>query len=363
LVFFFSHACVKRTLLTKNEKRVLYGLVRYPDLNDSELSNIINVKLSTLTSIKRRLYDQDFLRKLTVPLLNKLGCEMLAVIYTQFNPVIPLDERIKTTKQTIEVFDEIFYSVGEQEKGFSISLSKNYTNIGRINDIRTETFGDVGLLEKEYPNEIVFPFEISNIIRFFDFSRVLKDYFGIDDINNDEYNNQLFQKLDHIELNEKEKKVYSALIENPNSTTQKIGDIVGLSRHTVSRMKKSFFENNMLKTITIPNLKKLGFEILAFYPIIFNPNKYPSKKDIEILDTCSTLFFSRRKFKGVIISAYHNYQKYKEDKMHKIRYLKEKDLISQTPQIGKYMFERMIVIKDFDFSPISKKILNYNQNI
>lgn len=360
MVFSFSHACVKRTLLTKNEKRVLYGLVRYPDLNDSELSDIINVKLSTLTSIKRRLYDQGFLRKLTVPLLNRLGCEMLAVIYTQFNPVIPLDERIKTTKRTIEVFDEIFYSVGEQEKGFSISLSKNYTNIGKINDIRTETFGGVGLLEKEYPNEIVFPFEISNIIRFFDFSRVLKDFFEIDDINNDIYKNQLFQKLDNIELNEKEKKVYSTLIQNPNATTQKIGDIVGLSRHTVSRMKKSFFENNMLKTITIPNLKKLGFEILAFYPINFNPNKHPSDEEIDILDTSSTLFFARRKFEGVIISAYHNYQKYKEDKMHKIRFLKEKDLISQTPQIGKYMFERMTVIKDFDFSPISKKILNIN---
>lgn len=349
---------MKRTLLTKNEKRVLYGLVKYPELNDSELSDIISVKLSTLTSIKRRLYDQGFLRKLTIPLLNLLGCEMLAVIYTQFNPVIPLEERIKTTKRTIEVFDEIFYSVGEQEKGFSISLSKNYTNIGRINDIRTETFGEVGLLEKEYPNEIVFPFEISNIIRFFDFSRVLKDFFDIDNIDNKNTKNNLFNKLDNINLNDKEKVVYSTLVENPNSTTQKIGDIVGLSRHTVSRMKKSFFENNMLKTITIPNLKKLGFEILAFYPINFDPNKNPSDRDIDFLDTNSTIFFARRKFEGVIISAYHNYQKYKEDKMHKIRYLKENELISQTPQIGKYMYERMIVIKDFNFSPISKKILN-----
>ena len=361
-MFFFSGSCVKRTLLTKNEKRVLYGLVRYPDLNDSELSKIINVKLSTLTSIKRRLYDQGFLRKLTVPLLNRLGCEMLAVIYTQFNPVIPLDERVKTTKRTIEVFDEIFYSVGEQEKGFSISLSKNYTNIGKINDIRTETFGGVGLLEKEYPNEIVFPFEISDIVRFFDFSRVLKDFFEINNIKNEDNSNNVFRDIDNATLNKKKKKVYYTIIKNPNATTQKIGDIVGLSRHTVSRMKKNFFDNNMVKTITIPNLKKLGFEILAFYPIKFNPNKFPKKEDIEFLDTSSTLFFARRKFEGVIISAYHSYQKYKEDKMHKIRFLKERDLISQTPQIGKYVFDRMTVIKDFDFYPISKKILEFDSN-
>lgn len=361
-MFFFLDAYVKRTLLTKNEKRVLYGLVRYPDLNDSELSDIINVKLSTLTSIKRRLYDQGFLRRLTVPLLNRLGCEMLAVIYTQFNPVIPLDERVKTTMRTIEIFDEIFYSIGEQEKGFSISLSKNYTNIGRINDIRTETFGEVGLLEKQYPHEIVFPFEISNIVRFFDFSRVLKDFFEIKDIDDENDSNDFFRDIENVILNDKEKKVYYTLINNPNATTQKIGDMVGISRHTVSRMKKSFFNNNMLKNITIPNLKKLGFEILAFYPINFNPNKYPSKDDIKFLDTSSTLFFARRKFEGVIISAYYSYQKYKEDKMHKIRFLKEKDLISETPQIGKYVFDRMTVIKDFDFYPISKKILELDSN-
>jgi len=107
-------------------------------------------------------------------MLNYLGCELLAVIYTQFNPVIPLNERIKTTKKTIEVFEEIFFSAGEQEKGFSISLSKNYTNIGKINEIRTETFGKVDLLEQEYPTEVIFPFETSHINRFFDFSRILK---------------------------------------------------------------------------------------------------------------------------------------------------------------------------------------------
>jgi len=349
---------MKRTILTKNEKKVLYGLVTYPEKNDSELSKVIDVKPSTFTSIKRRLYDQDYYRTLNIPLLNNLGCEMLAVIYTQFNPVIPLKERIEKTKSTIEVFDEIFYSIGEQEKGFSISLSKNYTSIGKINDIRTETFGSVGLLEKEYPNEIVFPFEISKIIRFFDFSRILKEFFGIDNFNGNKSGFDWFSKVNYLNLNEKEKKVYVSLLQNPNYTTQKIGDIVDLSRHTVARIKKDFFNKNLLKKLTIPNLRKLGFEILAFYPIKFNPGKYPSEKDISMLDTNSTLFFARRKFEVVIVSAYPTYQMYKEDKMHKIRFLKENDFISFTPLIGKYVYDRISVIKDFNFAPISKKILN-----
>lgn len=348
---------MKSISLTPNEQRVLYGLVRYPSLNDSELSSQIDVKLSTLTSIKRRLHDQQVFRQLLVPLLNRLGSELLAVIYTQFNPVIPLEERVSITKKTIEVFDEIFFSTGEQEKGFSISLAKNYSSIGRIDDIRTETFGSLGLLEKEYPSEVIFPFESSEIIRFFDFSRVLESIFNL------EYSDKKRSDIDEFKidgfhsLSSKEKKVYTSLVQFPTATTQQIGEKVGLSRHTVSRMKKKFFDLHLLKHLTIPDLKQLGFEILAFYHYQFSPGKAPSMDDILYLDAPSTVFLARRKYEIVMISAYKTYQEYKEDKMEKIRFLKENDFISYTPLVRKYMFERMVFMKNFVFHPIANKII------
>ena len=347
---------VKQLDLTPNEQKVLFGLVSYPELNDSELAKKYHVKMSTFTSIKRRLHDEHIFEQLAVPLLNRLGSELLAVIYTQFNPVIPLEKRVQKAKETIDVFDEIFFSVGEQEKGFSISLSKNYTNIGQINEIRTETFGRLGLLEKEYPTEVIFPFSTSSIMRFFDFSRTLGTLFNLkcDKRENDEH---WFQNGGPIQLSKKEKKVYVSLIEHPNATTQQIGEFVGLSRHTVSRMKKKFFDLKLFKQITVPDLKQLGFEILAFYHLQFNPGRAPSKEDISYLDTASTIFLSRRKFETVLLSAYPTYQHYKEDKMEKIRYLKENDFISYTPLVRKYIFDRMVFIKHFDFAPISKKII------
>ena len=202
--------------MTTKEKRVLCGISRCSHLRDSDLSSIVNVKLSTFTAIKRRLLKQGFFRPIIVPMLNNLGFELLGVTYTQFNPVIPLEERVKTTRKTVEVFDEIFFSVGEQEKGFSLNISKNYTNIGRINEIRTETFGKVGLLEKEYPNEVIFPFETSNIVHFFDYTRVLSKMFGEGDTTNipvkkDEW----FNNTKSIELSKKEKLVLSAIVKNP----------------------------------------------------------------------------------------------------------------------------------------------------
>jgi hypothetical protein len=125
-------------------------------------------------------------------------------------------------------------------------------------------------------------------------------------------------------------------------------------------MKKSFYDENLLKKITFPSLNHLGFEMLAFYPIKFNPSKAPKKEDIEALDSYSTVFLARRQFETVIISAYPTYQDYKEDKMNKILYLKENNLISYTPIVGKYTIEKTTVIKDFDFAPIAKKVISDN---
>ena len=349
--------------LTKNEKKVLCGICAHPHVTDSELSRILQVKLSTLTSIKRRLTAEGYYRPLIFPLPNRLGCELLAVIYMQFNPVIPLNQRMETTKRTIEVFDEIFFSVGEEEKGFSISLSQNYTNIGRINEIRTETFGKLGLLEKEYPHEIIFPFETSHIHRFFDFAPFLSHLYNLPEEPTLLKTPELFRNTHTTEFSPKEKKVYSALVEHPTATTQQIGDQVGLSRHTVARMKKKFFEEGLLQTLILPNLKSLGIEILTITHIRFNLNNAPNTQQLSILNTPSTIFFASRKFEAVLLSVYPTFQDYKEDEMNKIKYLKEHNLFSQPPFISTYTFDRMQVIKDFDFSPLVRKVLSNNPSV
>ena len=136
---------MKKVELTNKEKLMLYGLVKYTQLPDKQLSEKLGLKHSTVTTIRHRLKGNEYLRKLIIPKLQSMGCEMLVVIYTHFSPLIPLLERIEITGKTIEVFDEIFFSVGEEDKGFSLSLSKDYATIGRINDIRTQTFGGRGL--------------------------------------------------------------------------------------------------------------------------------------------------------------------------------------------------------------------------
>ena len=346
--------------LTHNEKLVLYGIIKHPHLVDRELSGLLGLKHSTITSIRRRLRKDSYFRTLRVPMIQNIGCKLLVVTYTSFNPVINLDKRVQITGKTIEVFEEIFFSVGEQEKGFSLSFSKDYSTVGKINDIRTQTFGRRGLLENEYPKEVLFPFDISKIYRFFNFSPLLNSFFGFNQKDKDNSGvNVDFYKKTKTSFSNSEKKVYGTLIEYPEETDSSIAQKINVSRHTVSRIKNMLEQQDCLKKIRMPNLRKLGFEILAFYHIKFNPQNSSNleKNDVIPLRNESTIFMASRVFETVLISVYTNFEAYKKDKTRIIQFLKKNNWLLDTPGIRTYSLNKLVVIKDFVFAPIVNKLL------
>jgi hypothetical protein len=288
-----------------------------------------------------------------------MGCKMLVAIYTNFSPLIPLEERVEITGKTIEVFDEIFFSVGEQDKGFSLSLAQDYATIGRINDIRTQTFGGRGLLEDEYPNMVVFPFEISKVYRFFDFAPLLNNSFNLNFERDEEIGNISAVSEEKVVFSDTEKNVFCMLIKYPEVSDSEIGKELGVSRHTVSRLRRGFDKNNYVRRINLPDLKSLGFEILGFFHIRFDPNNPPDieKNEAFSLMSDSTVFMANRIFEAVMISVYSNYDEYNSDKTRIMQILKENKWIAENPMIRTYSLNELIFIKDFKFAPISRKVL------
>ena len=350
---------MKKFDLTSKEKLMLYGLVKYPTLTDKKLSDKLKIKQSTVTSIRNRLKDKGYFRKLIIPRLQNMGCQMLVSIYTSFSPLIPLEERVVITGEAIEVFEEIFFSVGEQDKGFSLSLSKDYATIGKINDIRTQTFGGRGLLEEEYPNMVVFPFDISRVYRFFDFSPLLKKSFDLKFDDEEEVINRAFRHTENIELKDTEKNVLCMMVTYPELSDGNIGREIGVSRHTVSRFRRGFEKRNLIRQINLPDLEKFGFEILVFYHIRFDPRNPPNIENDESssLISDSSIFFSTRQFEAVMISVYTDYDDFKTDNMRIMQLLKENGWIADEPKILSYSLNNMIFIKDFKFAPITQKIV------
>ena len=48
--------------ITEKEKIILYGLVKYPRFTDKQLSEKFNIKHSTVTSIRHRLFEEEYYR-------------------------------------------------------------------------------------------------------------------------------------------------------------------------------------------------------------------------------------------------------------------------------------------------------------
>jgi DNA-binding Lrp family transcriptional regulator len=350
---------MKKLELTQKEKLMLYGLVKYPHYTDRDIAEKLNLKNSTVTSIRNRLKENELIRRINIPHFEKLGCQMLVTIYTSFNPLIPLEERVEITGKTIEVFEEIFFSIGEQDKGFSLSLSRNYATIGRINDIRTQTFGGRGLLEEEYPNMVVFPFIISKIYRFFDFSPLLRKSFSLS--IGEEDDSTYFENIQDVNYNltDSEKNVFCMMISYPEMSDSDIGREIGVSRHTVSRLRRGFDKKKLIAKMILPDLKKLGFEILTFYHIRFDPRNPPNMEINESTSLIgdSTIFYASRMFESVMISIYRNYDDYKSDMMRIMQILKQNRWIGQEPVILTYSLNSVVFIKDFLFAPITHKIV------
>ena len=348
----------KDAQLSKNEKNVYYNLVKYPDITDTELSKKIGLAQSTVTTIRHRLKEQGFYRNMWVPMLSKMGCEVMVVIHTNFNPVVPLGERIEKTRRTIESFEDLIFSIGEVQKGFSITISKNYTSVGRINDKRTELFSSLDLIEREYPREVVFPFEISKMYRFFNFYPYMEKHFGLGSgwVGKEEPG---FQH-GTCHMDEMDKHVLLALVENPDEKDDGIGKMLGVSRHTVSAHRKKLQNMGCISRLRLPDMRSIGIELLVLNHIKFNPSTAPSMdigRDLMPLLSPSTIFMVSRKFEMVRLCAYPSYEQYKQDKSHLLTYLHRQKLLSETPVSRVILLESAVTIKDLEIGPLVNKIL------
>ncbi len=343
--------------LSRNEALVLWGLVAHPSLSDKELAERLDMPYSTFSTIRKRLKERDFFRTVQVPMMQNLGAELMAVMYTFFNPAISVQQRAGITTRTIEIFEEIFYSVGETHKGFSVSFSGNYTAIGQITERRIETFAREGLLDQQQPKEVIFPFEISQVPLFFDFDQLIAYEYDIE--MNTSVKRGLESGSHDVNLSNTEKTILLAMVEKPEATDLVLAKSVQMSRHTVSKVRHKLEEAGLIVKKRIPNLNKLGFKVMTFNHINFNPSK-PLDNELlksDVLNNPSSIFLAARPFECVLLSVYKDYEAYREDHGIRLQHLKENNYLADMPAAGKYMIPSMVMMKDMVFGPIVKKTL------
>ena len=165
--------------LTEKEKLVFYGLVRWPDLNDSEISEKIDVKRPTIASIRKRFEREQLYEVVNIPNFEKLGCELLTVRYAEYNPLTPYEVRKPYAEKIHRLRPDIFFDISTDTQNIWMSSTKDFTTIKKRIDYVYRSYAEQGFINIGETIHVFFPFSISKIYRFFDYAPLLRKLFNL----------------------------------------------------------------------------------------------------------------------------------------------------------------------------------------
>lgn len=342
--------------LTANEKQVLYGLVRHPVLNDRELSELLSVKVSTVTAIRRRLRRAEYFVTRRLPMMNRLGWELLVggharLDLTQGPQVLPrLRESLK------DRLPSLFHVAASSDHFSFLGFARDYTGarsevleLRQLLD-RTKLLGDGDVRYS------AFPMTLSVVPTFFDYSHALALAFEIED--------RMAARSDHakvgdIELSRKETEVLKGLVRYPELSDKGLATRVKVSRQAVSKMRREFEEEGLLRTARIPSLRLLGFDLYVSAFARFTPSstlKSRSEAVERLLRATPTFFLASDDAEAAVIGAAKTYEQFTTLRSGLTKHFEEKGHLAGDPDVYVGLTSTTEFIRNCEFAPLVQSL-------
>ncbi len=349
--------------LSKNEQKVLYYLVRYPNRPDREIYNMIQMKQSTYSTIKKNLAKEGYYYTSYAPIMQHLGCELLVVWYLTLNRRTRTEDRLALTREKLMATSDIFTTVSESNQAIIFSISKNIGQHIRVSDEIVQLYEENNFLEDIH--YVLFPFEVSSIFSFFDFSPLLNRIFKIEppeavigDV--DVHSDKVKCKVKHVGISELEKKVFLGLIQFPGLSDSLLCEKVGCSRQVFRRLKYRLLEERLIKKRRIVSLEKLGFDILAMTHSTFNPLKPLHERETCVRNIASLrtpIFNIARDPESVMLTAFRDFKEFKYLHNEFVSFCAEHDTLRGEPVTFLLSIPRIFEVKWLVYEPLVRKIL------
>ncbi|MEE9116405.1 MAG: hypothetical protein V3U09_05845 [Thermoplasmata archaeon] len=334
---------------TSAEQSVLYGLVKYPRLNDRELSEIIGVKPSTTTAIRRRLRKKEVFCTKRIPMGHMLGHEIMVVAYGKIRPSLKDKER-QEFLDWVKNIPYVFLSLACSDAVLNIAYLKNYSMYRLYIDLVSEKFRDTELVDAKTWTPVIFGFETSKPVTYFDFGPAVRHAFGIEDEQCEE---PTFEKPSGEKLTKKERSVLKGLVMYPESSDKHIAEKIGASRQAVSTMKRRFEDAGLMKTVRIVDLQKIGYTILAVAHSVFTPLATLESREsgVKVVRESIPAFLSiASNPENVMLAPVMDYDEYHRIRTQVVRYYMDKGFMSEEPRVTLFPLSDTLIIKNYDFS-------------
>gem|GEM_PF-3448701 len=344
---------VKMRGLTEKEKLALYGFVCYPGATDREIAHTLHLKHSTVTAIRRRLWERKYFRYVYIPMMNMLGHELLGISYGLFDTGTPDKVLSAFFENAKQYCPKLFMQCRNHEGWLMMYNAANYTEAKKYIDYVEEFIGrhSVGPLYKN--THILFPYAVSELIKFFDFSEIVSTGKVIKNQKNSMDIDKMFPQSAREVLSKKELAVLSGLVRFPEEPLSKIAEHVDVSRQCVSNTEKDLKKRKILKIVSIPNLYMLNYRYIMALHLQFKPHTQMSDRERIaniILNSLRSIFFVSGTFEAVVLAPMESYETCHNIRRTLVSLCDSHDMLRANPSFLLFPTEKLGCLENLDFS-------------
>ncbi len=351
--------------LSKNEKVILWGLVRYPMLNDRQLSDKIRVRMSTLNAIKNKMKRMGLIYDRIVPNVEIMDYEILSVTWTTLSRSIKKSPDIESLKNMFNDHSNTYTAMVFGDTLFFLSLYKNYTGYKISENDIMEQLKKHGLLVEGRIHSTLYPIAISSLPKNFDYTSVLERAFGIKPVRDPKEKDRNMMRIKAKEkihhLSKKEKIILKGILEAPDLPDNKIASMLDTTRQAVARHKKELLELGVIKKTRVIDYGKLGFNILCLVEGFYEKNEgvRETGPDVEKLHLPS-FFAVYGGSETTSLSLFKDFKQFTQSREKYTEALKEYCQIRSEPSINLFSPSDTITIKHQEYLPLIKNFLDEN---
>jgi DNA-binding MarR family transcriptional regulator len=353
--------------LTSKERTTLYGLVRYPDLNDRALSEVLDEKMSTVTSIRRRLHERGYFTVVRIPQFQNLGCEIMCVVHGSFRPVTPYGNEVLTKCE--EAVPATYFGISNPYHFVMLGVSVNYTQAKATYD---DYYRNPRFIRTVDESDLLFsflPYPLTTISNFFDFAPLLASLFELSDkqagkapkANAEKTSEQVQQRPEKAPgLTLTERKVLFGLVKYPELPDKALTERIKVSRQVVSKMRRKLETEGYVRTAVIPDLSKLGMGMVIFTHYTLNPKTvggFNEKSLIGAKEGLPSFFLCSEPYEIYSLSAFRSYQEFERISERYFKAYSDNKALLRSPVILPFSIEDLTFFRNHAYANILKNVL------
>lgn len=346
-----------RLPLTSKEKLGLCGLIRFPEFNDRELSAKLGIARTTITTIKNRLISEGYYSHFNLPRFELIGANIICMAryIKRLNGGPRGEAALKKQIERVNSTPEIFVSLGSDTEEFDLMLCKDIETLNRILDKNKSFFMENNII-LDNNSQMTIPLPGSDLIALLEYSGLTKVMLEVDHKSLSEEKEE--KEIKRRTLSNNEKLLIAGSTKYPYLSESAIAEKLGLSRNTISTLRKKLIGEGILKIVNISNVKKIGGEIMLVS--IIKLKSRPRIED-ESINNNPHSFFTVLEGKTIYrMEFFKNFTQMESERKRRENYYKEKDLLDQQPEYHEVSYSSLERVK-FNFADITKKLLNVEE--